>query len=220
MQDPRLRLAAVTALSVAAFSSTAGAVAAFAWWLLFTPRTRALPRPGLLLPLIAMIAAAALVSELGGGAGLSYFIRMTVILLIAAWAYAATEEGEVLAVAVWALGDRIGFEIGLIAEMGLSGLSVIRQEIDQVRAAMALKGMRPGLRTVVPLAVTLIVTELRRSEEVARLLMVRGYTHGGRICPRFRKGAWDIPAALSALIAVILSVLPVGDVFILLGRSF
>jgi energy-coupling factor transport system permease protein len=220
MQDPRLRLVAVTALSVAAFMSTAGAVAAFFWWLLFTPRTRTLPRPGVLLPLIAMIAATAFVSELGGGAGLSYFIRMTVILLLAAWAYAATEEGEVLAVAVWALGGRIGFEIGLIAEMGLSGLSVIRQEIDQIRVAMALKGMRPGLRSIVPLAVTLIITELRRSEELARLLVVRGYTHGGRICPRFRKGAWDIPAALSALIGVFLSVLPVGDVFILLGRSF
>ncbi|MDV2482889.1 hypothetical protein F8E02_13005 [Methanoculleus sp. Wushi-C6] len=220
MQDPRLRLFAVTALSVAAFTSTAGAVAALAWWLLFTPRTRSLPRPGLLLPLVAMIAATALVSELGGGAGLSYFIRMTVLLLLAAWAYAATEEGEVLAVAVWALGNRIGFEIGLIAEMGLSGLGVLRQEIDQVRVAMALKGIRPGLRSIVPLAVTLIVTELRRSEEIARLLVVRGYTHGGRICPRFRKSTADTPAALSALIPLLLSVLPVGDVFILLGRSF
>lgn len=220
MQDPRLRLVAVTALSAAAFASPVGAVAAFVWWLLFTPRTKSLPRPGVLLPLVAMIAATALVSELGGGAGLSYFIRMAVLLLLAAWAYAATREGEVLAVAVWALGDRIGFELGLIAEMGLSGLSVIRREIDQVRVAMALKGMKPGLRSIVPLAVTLIVTELRRSEEIARLLVVRGYTSGGRICPRFRKDAWDIPAALSAFIPVFLSVLPVGDVFILLGRSF
>ncbi len=217
MQDPRLRLLAVTVLSAAAFASTAGAVAALVWWLIFTPRTKALPRPGVFLSLVAMIAATALVSAWGGGDGVSYFIRMTVILLLAAWAYSATQEGEVLAVAVWALGDRIGFEIGLIAEMGLSGLSVIRQEIDQVRVAIALKGMRPGLYSLVPLAVTLIVTELRRSEEIAGLLTVRGYTHGGRICPRFGRGVWDIPAALSALIPVFLSVLPVGDVFILLG---
>ena len=65
MQDPRLRLFATVILSVAAFASAIGAVAALAWWLLFTPRTKALPRPGMLLGLIAMIAITALVSEWG-----------------------------------------------------------------------------------------------------------------------------------------------------------
>ncbi|HNQ33987.1 MAG TPA: hypothetical protein PKJ93_09455, partial [Methanoculleus sp.] len=118
MQDPRLRLLSTVVLSLAAFASTMGAVVALVWWLVFTPRTKALPRPGVLFSLTAMIALTALVSAWGGGPGLSYFIRMVVVLLLAAWAYTETEEGEVLAVAVWALGKRIGFEIGLIAEMG------------------------------------------------------------------------------------------------------
>ncbi|MBA7465542.1 hypothetical protein ES707_00712 [subsurface metagenome] len=216
MQDPRLRLLSTVVLSMAAFASTVGAVAALVWWLLFTPRTKALPRPGVLLSLIAMIAAAALLSAWGGGPGLSYFIRMTVVLLLAAWTYAETEEGEVLAVAVWALGNRVGFEVGLIAEMGLTGLAVIRQEIEQMRVAMALKGIRPGARSIVPLAVTLIVTQIRRSDEIARLLVVRGYTIGGRICPQFRTESLDTLASLMAVIPGLLSCLPLRDVFILL----
>ncbi|PKL56398.1 MAG: hypothetical protein CVV35_05070 [Methanomicrobiales archaeon HGW-Methanomicrobiales-6] len=217
MQDPRLRLFAAAVLSLAAFASTAGAVAALVWWLLVTPRTKVLPRPGVFLPLIAMIAVTAALSAWGGGAGLSYFIRMTVILLLAAWVYAGTEEGEMLAVAVWALGDRVGFEIGLIAEMGLTGLAVIRQDIEHVRVAMTLKGIRPGVRSIVPLAANLIVTEIRRSDEIARLLVVRGYTIGGRICPLFRTEPGDVLASIMALIPVLLSTLPLRDVFILLG---
>ena len=216
MQDPRLRLLSTVVLSITAFASTTGAAAALIWWLVFTPRTKALPRPGVLLSLIAMIAVTALVSEWGGGPGLSYFIRMVAVLLLAAWAYTETEEGEVLAVAVWGLGRRIGFEIGLIAEMGLTGLLVIRQEIDQMRVALALKGIPIGARSIVPIAVLLIVTQIRRADEVARLLVVRGYTLGGRICPQFRTGPRDILASVSAVILGLLSSLPVRDVFILL----
>lgn len=216
MQDPRLRLFATVILSAAAFASTAGALAALIWWLLFTPRTKVLPRPGVLLGLIAMIAVTALVSGWGGGPGISYLIRMIVVLLIAAWAYAETEEGEVLAVAVWALGNRIGFEIGLIAEMGLAGLSVIRQDIEQMRVALALKGTRIGIRSVVPIAITLIVTQIRRADEMARLLLVRGYTLGGRICPQFTRGPRDLLASLLAGIPGILPYLPLRDIFILL----
>ncbi|WP_214019444.1 hypothetical protein [Methanoculleus sp.] len=217
MQDPRLRLLAAAFLSLAAFASTAGAVATLVWWLFFTPRTKALPRPGVLLSLVAMIAATALLSAWGGGPGLSYLIRMTALLLLATWVYAETAEGEVLGVAVWALGNRVGFEIGLIAEMGLTDLAVIRQEIEQMRVAMALKGIRPGVRSIVPLAVTLIVTQIRRADEIARLLMVRGYTIGGRICPRFEADPRDVLASIMAVIPVLLSTLPLRDVFILVG---
>lgn len=217
MQDPRLRLLATVVLSLSAFASMGGAIAALAWWLIFTPRTKTLPRPGVFLSLIVMIAATALISSWGGGPGLSYLIRMVTILLLATWAYAETEEGEVLAVAVWALGDRIGFEIGLIAEMGLTGLTVIGRDIDQMRVAMALKGTRISARSIVPIAVLLIITHIRRADEVARLLVVRGYTLGGRICPAFCMGPRDILASLSAVIIGFLSCLPLRDVFILLG---
>jgi len=216
MQDPRLRLFATVVLSVAAVASTAGALAVLIWWLIFTPRIKALPRPGVFLGLIAMIAVTALVSEWGGGPGVSYLIRMVVVLLLAAWAYTETSEGEMLAVAVWALGDRIGFEIGLIAEMGLFGLTVIRQDIEQVRVALALKGIRIGARSIVPIAALLIVTQIRRADDLARLLVVRGYTLGGRICPVFETGSRDVLAALFAMIPGILCCPAVRDVFIVL----
>ncbi|HON40369.1 MAG TPA: energy-coupling factor transporter transmembrane component T [Methanoculleus sp.] len=216
MQDPRLRLFTLVVLSLASFFSVAGALGAFIWWLAATPRTKALPRPRVLLPLFAMIALTALVSALGGGDGLSYLLRMSVILLLGAWAYAGTEEGEVLSVAVWALGNRKGFDIGLIAEMGLAGLGVIREEIEQVAVAMRLKGIRPGLRSIVPLAIILIITEIRRTDDVARLLTVRGYTAGGVICPRFQRGSNDILASISAVLLGILPTLFLRDVFILL----
>jgi len=215
MQDPRLRLFATAVLSIAAFASTVGAVAALVWWLIFTPRTKALPRPGVFLGLALMIAVTALVSEWGGGPGVSYLVRMVVILLLAAWAYAETQEGEMLAVAVWAFGDQIGFEIGLIAEMGIQGLTVIRQDIEQMRVALALKGIRIGTRSIVPIAILLIVTEIRRADDLARLLVVRGYTLGGRICPIFETGARDVLAALLAMVPGVLYWMPLRDVFIL-----
>jgi energy-coupling factor transport system permease protein len=101
--------------------------------------------------------------------------------------------------------------------MGLTSLAVLRQEIEQMRVAMALKGIRPGARSIVPLAVTLIVTQIRRSDEIARLLVVRGYAIGGRICPRFSADPRDIPAFLTAIIPGVLSCLPLRDVFILVG---
>ena len=215
MQDPRLRLFATAVLSIAAFMSTAGAVTVLVWWLIFTPRTKALPRPGVFLGLALMIAVTALVSGWGGGPGVSYLIRMVVILLLAAWAYAETQEGEMLAVAVWAFGDRIGFEIGLIAEIGLQGLAVIRRDIEQMRVALALKGIRIGARSIVPIAILLIVTEIRRADDLARLLVVRGYTLGGRTCPIFETGARDVLAALLAMVPGVLYWMPLRDVFIL-----
>lgn len=207
MQDPRLRLFATVVLTVAAFASMLGAIAALFWWFIFTPRTKSLPRPGIFFSLVAMIAVAALISEWGGGPGFSYLIRMVVVLLLAAWAYAETKEGEVLLVAVWALGNRVGFEIGLVAEMGLTGLSVIRKDVEQMRTALALKGRKIDVFSIVPVAVLLITTQIRRAEDIARLLIVRGYTVGGEICPTFETSSRDFLVALSAFIPGILSLL-------------
>jgi hypothetical protein len=214
MQDPRLRLFVTLVLSVAAFASTLGACAVLAWWLLFTPRWAALPRPKVLLWIIGTIAVVAGISEWAGGGGLSYLIRMIAILLIAAWAYADRQEGDVLAVAVWALGDRIGFEIGLVAELGIAGLGVIRQDFDQMRIALILKGMNVGIRSIMPLAVNLIVTQIRRADEQAKLLMVRGYVNGGNVCPVFHRDSRDFLPTIFAIIFAFCAYVPVRDVFI------
>ncbi|MDN7024400.1 hypothetical protein FGU65_05780 [Methanoculleus sp. FWC-SCC1] len=214
MQDPRLRILATVALSVAAFVSVAGAVAALAWWALFTPRWRALPHPKALAGVIAMIAATAALSAVSGGDGLSYLIRMSVILVIAAWAYADRQDGELLDGAVWLLGTRTGFEIGLVAEMGLQNLHTIERDVAQIRRAMAIKGMHPSIRTIVPLATSIVVNQLRRTRDQAKLLDVRGYRHGGHICPTFTTGRYDTAAAILALIIAFFAYIPVRDVFI------
>ena len=66
-----------------------------------------------------MIAFFSLVLELSGGGGLSYFTRMTVIVLIGMWIFSEQKSGEFLSIGVWLFGNRSGFEIGMIAEMGM-----------------------------------------------------------------------------------------------------
>ncbi|RXE56140.1 hypothetical protein ABH15_08230 [Methanoculleus taiwanensis] len=214
MRDPRLRILATVMLSIAAFASVAGAAAALLWWALFTPRFSALPHPKMFAGVIVMIAASAALSALSGGDGLSYLIRMTAILLIAAWAYAERQDGELLDVSVWLLGDRLGFDIGLVAEMGLQSLHIIEHDIREVGRAMTIKGMRPSIGTIVPLASNIIINQLRRTEETAKLLTVRGYRNGGHIHPRFEPGLRDATAAIFAVFIAIFAFIPVRDVFI------
>ncbi len=96
MQDPRIRIAAAAILSIAAFISLQGAAAAFLWWLVFTPGLQLAKRIRLVFSLILMIAFFSLVLEIFGGNGLSYFIRMTVIILIGMWIFSEQKSGEFL----------------------------------------------------------------------------------------------------------------------------
>ena len=79
----------------------------------------------LVVPLLLMTAFFSLVLEIFSGNGLSYFIRMTVIILIGMWLYGEQKPGEFLATSVWLFGDRAGFDLGLVAEMGMQSLSCI-----------------------------------------------------------------------------------------------
>ncbi len=205
MRDPRLRIFSTILLSAGAFISPAGAVAALLWWLLFTPRLKAVPHPRMLSGVVLMITATAIVSELTGGLGLLYLLRMVPILLIAAWAFSDRQESELLDVSVWMMGKRIGFDIGLMAEMGLQGLRLINQDIVQVRQAMEIKGMRPSVRNLVPMAANIVINQLRRTEETAKLLTVRGYSSGGEIEPHFVTERRDIMLASLALAVPLLS---------------
>jgi len=214
MQDPRLRILATLALSMASFLSVAGAVLAVIWWLICTPNIRALPHRKAFLAALLMIAAASAVSELSGGAGLSYFVRMTAILLVAGWAYHDRRDGELLDVSVWLFGNRLGFDLGLVAEMSLQTLEVIVRDITQLQTALLIKGIKPGIRTIGALSANLIIGQIRRTEEQAKLLTVRGYESGGQVCPEFRTATADILKTVAAGILVFSALIPVGDVFI------
>lgn len=199
MQDPRLILLSTAALSLAAFSGAWGALLTLGWWLLATPREIPLRRWRSLLGLSALVIATAALVALSGGNGLSYLFRISVVLLIASWAYGRRRGGELLDMGTWALGNRTGFELGLVAEMAVGSLEALDRDISLLRLALRLKAGRVTLRSLVPSLGLLVRRELDRARDLGDLLAVRGYRHGGSLCPRFGRGPRD---ALSAAAAV------------------
>ena len=215
MQDPRIRIAAAAVLSLAAFVSLHGAAAVFLWWLVFTPRLQLAKRIRLVFSLILMIAVFSLVLELSGGSGISYFARMTVIVLIGMWIFSEQKSGEFLAIGVWLFGDRAGFELGMVAEMGMQSLVAVTSDLDRIRMAEKIKGMQWEVRSLVPAGLVLVHSALARAEDTAELLAVRGYQHGGTLCPAFFTRPLDLIAGMFALAILIFSLIPVSEFFIL-----
>jgi energy-coupling factor transport system permease protein len=215
MQDPRIRISAAAFLSVAAFISIQGAVAAFLWWLVFTPRVTLVKRIPGILSIILVIAFFSTVLEIFGGGGFSYFIRMSVILLIGMWIFDEQKSGEFLATGVWLFGKRIGFETGMIAEMGMQSLVSVAADLERIRVAEKIKGVRWGVHSLIPAGLILVHGALIRAEDNAELLAVRGYQFGGTMCPKFLTSNADIIAGAFCLGVIVLSMIPVSEFFIL-----
>ncbi len=215
MQDPRIRIAAAAVLSLAAFISLHGAAAVFLWWLVFTPCLQLAKRIRLVFSLILMIAFFSFVMELSGGSGLSYFTRMTVIVLIGMWIFSEQKSGEFLAIGVWLFGNNAGFELGMVAEMGMQSLISVTADLDRIRMAEKIKGMQWEVRSLVPAGLVLVHGALARAEDTAELLAIRGYQSGGTLCPTFFTRPLDIVAGIFALGIFILSLIPVSEFFIL-----
>jgi hypothetical protein len=215
MQDVRVRVISTLLLSVATFISIPGAIAALAWWFaaggVSTVKTSRYA--------LIFIGIAGLVSflvEISGGGGLSYFIRMSVILLIAFWAFAHQAPGEFMDLTVWVAGNTWGFELGLVAEITLQAINAIREDIERIKVALTLKGMRTGIRQLLPAASVLIITHLSRAEDQADLLVVRGYRRGGSWCPAFPKNTRDLAGGIGAILVLLVAFIPIRDIFILL----
>jgi len=215
MQDPRIRIAAAAVLSLAAFISLQGAAAVFLWWLVFTSRLQLAKRIKMVFSIILMIAFFSLILELFGGGGLSYFIRMTVIVLIGMWLFSEQKSGEFLSIGVWLFGDRAGFELGMVAEMGMQSLVAVTSDLDRIRMAEKIKGMQWGVRSLVPAGLVLVHGALARAEDTAELLAIRGYQSGGTMCPKFLTRPLDIVAGIFALGILFFSWIPVSEFFIL-----
>jgi hypothetical protein len=199
VQDPRLTLLSTMALSLAAFASAWGALLALAWWLVATPRRLPLHRWRSMLGLLVLVLATAALLALSGGNGPSYLLRISVVLLVASWAYGERRGGELLDTGTWALGNRIGFELGLVAEMAVQSLDVLDRDLAMLQLALRLKEGRITLGHLVPALGLLLRRELDRSGDLGDILAVRGYRQGGSLCPRFARGPWD---GLSAAVAV------------------
>lgn len=215
MQDPRLRLLSVVAISVAAFSGMAGAVLAFLWWLFFSGGPVLLKRSSWpLLSFIPLMMVTAAVWATGGE-WFSYLVRLGVVLLVAMYAYQDQEPGDFMKVCTWALGPRTGFDIGLAGEMAFGSTRFLEEETRRRRRALAVKGIPVGVRSIVPFSAGLVFALLGRSEEQADLLVARGYTGGGTACGKFSSSTMDVISSGIAVSCFILVFLPVREFFIL-----
>jgi energy-coupling factor transport system permease protein len=131
MQDIRLRAGAAAFLSLAAFASVTGAVVVFIWWLVFSRPLQVIRKMRMVIPAIILVVFFGFVLELTGGGGVSYCVRMTVIILIGAWVYTGYRQGEFTRLGVWLLGKKTGFDFGMVAEMGLQSLELMVSDLSR-----------------------------------------------------------------------------------------
>lgn len=215
MQDPRLRLLAVVALSITAFSGLLGAMLAFIWYLACSGGPGMLRRSWW--PLVAFVPLLLVTAALWltGINWFSYFARLGVVVLIAIFAYQDQKPGEFIQVCAWALGSRLGFDLGLAGEMGFSSIRYLEGEVRRVRQAYQLKKIRVGVRSLLPISTGLVFGIIRRAEDQADLLLARGYDRGGTACPGFTATGRDYFASGIAVFLFILCFFPVREFFIL-----
>ena len=204
MQDPRIRIFVIIALSVAAFISLAGAALAFLYWICLPGRFQCIRRPAAIL-FLSMIVVVSVITEFSTGSGLSYFIRMAVILLLALYAYTAYVPGEFFRVLVWLFGKR-GFDPGLIAEMSMQALNDLEDDSSNIRIALRQKEVPLGFSTLVPVIGMFVLNQIRRAYDQADLLTVRGYRNGGALCPEFRPKTLDYICGIVAICIVFIAI--------------
>ena len=215
MQDIRLRIGAAALLSFVAFANLTGALLVFIWWLAFSRPIQVLKKIRIAVPAIILVAFFGLILELTGGGGFSYCARMAVIILIGAWLYAEYRQGEYLGLGTWLGGKNTGFDCGMVAEMAMQSLDLMAADLPRIRQAQELKDRCWGVRSLVPAGSILIRGALRRADETAELMAVRGYQRGGSCCPLFTTTHHDVVAAIAAVCIGVIAFLPVSEFFIL-----
>jgi len=196
MRDPRLRLAATIILSVVAFLSLTGALLAFSWWLFVCAihRRFLLPSPVLLTPATLFVLFTAFLTAISSGImeSISYATRLLVVLIIASYAYVMQRDGDFLSTAVWAFGNRFGFDLGLIGEMVVSMLDVITDDLRLIRQALSQKQSKVDLHVLASIVLTQLLINLGRGAERADILAIRGYHQGGTYVPVFVRDRSDV----------------------------
>lgn len=216
MQDPRLRLLAVVALSAAAFASVHGAILAFLWWACTLSGPVCLWRSRWPLLVFFPLLTVSLALFVTGGEWASYSLRLAVVLLVATFAFLDQGPGEFLSVCTWLLGRGLGFDCGLAGEIALSALRFLEDELRKAKWAFSLKGMPIGIAGIVPLSTGLLYSALRRASDQGDLLVARGYSGGGSVCARFRTPFRDILVTVAALAIAFIAFRPLGEFFILI----
>lgn len=207
MSDIRLRIVTLTVLSVAVFFSPVSAVAALLWWIIFSGLTLR-ERGKAALFAFAVSAFPTLILFLSGNAGAVWYgARIFILLLLAFWFGKRCSAGDMQSFFVWMLGNRIGFDIGMACEIFLMQTAEIFADAKGYRQALSEKGLRPGVRTLLPFSFGILVSALRRSERFGKMLARRGYTGGGSYTPEFSQEKMDIVRLVSAAGIFLLGIL-------------
>jgi len=219
MQDPRIRLISIISLSFASLLSLPCALFTLLWWVIFG-RVKTSVRSFkslvilLLLPLIMGFAA-----WFTGHDGVSYFIRMTAVLIIASWMYAERYQGEFLDLGVWFFGDRIGFDLGLIGELSISTLEGLVYEIERINIALSQKGEKLNPMIIPAVFSSLLMRQFVLSHDRACLLATRGYMGGGTHYPVFHTSVSEWIAGIFAIFILVVSFFS-RDLFIIFCQTY
>ena len=216
MQDARLRLFSVLLLSAASFISVAGAILTLIWLFLYPVYLKAAVQSKAYYLLLLFPGIVALFMHISGEDGISYFIRMGVLLLLGFSIFRGWSPGEFLDLSVWLFGTKIGFDLGLAIEMTIQGIDEASRDWSRVLTAMKLKEMYPGIRNLTSLGFLLVHLRLLRARDQAVLLTTRGYQAGGSCCPEFHTSNRDIIASFCAILILFSVSIPVRDIFILM----
>jgi len=205
MNDIRFRTVTGVCLSFTAFFSLTGALFIIVWWLIFTRRFADVPKRSFIIGSLSLIAVVSLILELLQGTGISYGIRMIAVMLIAAWLWSEYKPGEILELAVWAFGNRNGFELGLVAELSLQAFSSLIADLGRMQTAWAIKGAGLTFSRLPAAGTFLTRSALDRARDTGELLAVRGYRRGGSLCPHFHPSHNDVISCIAAVAVCIFS---------------
>ncbi|MBN2734773.1 MAG: hypothetical protein JXQ82_07955, partial [Methanomicrobiaceae archaeon] len=205
MQDARLRLFSIILLSASAFFSLTCAGLVFFWWLLFTGRQKSLPPIKIFLGVLLLTFILAIFMQIRGLLGISYFVKMAVILLIAGWAYTEISQNDLLNTMTWLFGYKSGFEMGLISGIALNRIKLISEDYDRTKTAFNMKNSTFRWRDFIPVIGNIFIWSLRDSTEQSKILALRGYKKGGCMYPSFRKSKKDIAPAFFSIFIFLFS---------------
>ena len=192
MQDARLRLLSVFLLSAAAFLNVIAALFVILWWTLFTKRKNSIPSRKAFCVFLLLIALVSVLMELRGLLGVSYFTRMTAVLLIANWAYTEIKPSDMLNTMTWLFGQKFGFELGLISAVALFKITVISEDFANIKAAYIIKGSKLKISDYISAAGNILIMSLRDASKQGRILALRGYKNGGSLSPSFKRSKTDL----------------------------
>lgn len=107
----------------------------------------------------------------------------------------------------------------MVAEMSISALEVIGDDIQHVRIALGQKGEKLSVKILVPVISFMLLRQLQLAHERACILSIRGYTGGGNHYPCFVSSSGGIITGAFSGFILLFSAF-IGDFFMVFSHTF